>query len=96
MSQKISIKIAGRVFNLTAATPEQEQLYRQAAESVNNRCTDFTRQYPGQSASDLMSLTALNEAILRLSRQGELEQYKAAEKQLAQDLEAYLQQTGKA
>ena len=35
MDQKISIKIAGRVFNLTASSPEMEELYRRAADAIN-------------------------------------------------------------
>ena len=34
MDQKISVKIAGGTYNLTAHTPEQEQLYRLAAEVI--------------------------------------------------------------
>ena len=90
MDQKISIKIAGRIFNLTAATPEQEELYRQAADAINNRFAAFTRSHPGRTVNDLMSLVALNETVLRLSMQKELDQHKEAEKLLETDLERYL------
>ena len=46
MDQKISIKIAGRTFNLTASSPEMEELYRQAAEAINKRFASFTRSTP--------------------------------------------------
>ena len=90
MDQKISIKIAGRVFNLTAASPELEELYRQAADAINNRFAAFTRSHPGRTVNDLMSLVALNETVLRLSMQKELDHRKEAEKQLESDLERYL------
>ena len=90
MDQKISIKIAGRIFNLTAATPEQEELYRQAADAINNRFAAFTRSHPGRTVNDLMSLVALNETVLRLSMQKELDHRKEAEKQLEADLDRYL------
>lgn len=90
MDQKISIKIAGRIFNLTAATPELEELYRQAADAINNRFAAFTRSHPGRTVNDLMSLVALNETVLRLSMQRELDHRKESEKQLEQDLERYL------
>ena len=90
MDQKISIKIAGRVFNLTAASPELEELYRQAADAINNRFAAFTRSHPGRTVNDLMSLVALNETVLRLSMQKELDHRKEAEKQLEEDLERYL------
>ena len=90
MDQKISIQIAGRTFNLTAASPELEELYRQAADAINNRFAAFTRSHPGRTVNDLMSLVALNETVLRLTLQRELEQRKSAEKQLEVDLERYL------
>ncbi|MBE6223249.1 MAG: cell division protein ZapA [Bacteroidales bacterium] len=90
MDQKISIKIAGRTFNLTAPTPETEQLYRQAAEAINKRFASFTRSHPGKTASDLLSLVALNEAVIRLDMQREIDLYKSAEKQLESDLDRYL------
>jgi cell division protein ZapA (FtsZ GTPase activity inhibitor) len=90
MDQKISIKIADRTFNLTAPTPETEQLYRQAAESINKRLATFTRSHPGKTASDLLSMVALNEAVIRLDMQREFDLYKNAEKQLESDLDRYL------
>ena len=90
MDQKISIKIAGRTFNLTAPTPETEQLYRQAAEAINKRFASFTRSHPGKTASDLLSLVALNEAVIRLDMQREIDLYKTAEKQLESDLDRYI------
>ena len=90
MDQKISIKIAGRIFNLTAASPELEELYRQAADAINNRFHAYTLSHPGRTVNDLMALVALNETVLRLTMQRELEQRKSAEKQLETDLERYL------
>ena len=90
MDQKISIKIAGRTFNLTAASPEMEELFRQAADAIDNRFAAYTRSHPGRTVNDIMSLVALNETVLRLSLQRELDQRKSAEKQLEADLERYL------
>jgi cell division protein ZapA (FtsZ GTPase activity inhibitor) len=95
MDQKISIKIAGRTFNLTAPTPETEQLYRQAAEAINKRFAAFTRSHPGKTATDLLSLVALNEAVIRLDMQKDIDLYKTAEKQLESDLERYLKDQNK-
>ncbi len=77
MDQKISVKIAGRIFNLTASTPEAEQLYREAAETIKN-------------VSDLLSMIALNETVLRLGLQKDLDSHKQDEKALASELERYL------
>lgn len=90
MDQKISVKIAGRIFNLTAATPEAEQLYREAAETINNRFAAYTRSHPGKNVSDLLSMIALNETVLRLKLQKDMEGQKQEEKALASELERYL------
>ena len=94
MDQKISIKITGRVFNLTVSSPEAEELYRLAAETINNRFASYTRTYPGQNVSDLLSMIALNETVIRLGLQKELDGYKEDVKGLARDLERYLQDNG--
>ena len=90
MDQKISVKIAGRLFNLTASTPEAEQLYREAAETINKRFAAYTRSHPGKNVSDLLSMIALNETVLRLKLQMDLESQKHDEKALASELERYL------
>jgi cell division protein ZapA (FtsZ GTPase activity inhibitor) len=90
MDQKISVKIAGRIFNLTASTPEAEQLYREAAETINKRFAAYTRSHPGKNVSDLLSMIALNETVLRLKLQKDLESQKQDEKALASELERYL------
>ena len=95
MDQKISVKIAGRMFNLTASSPEAEQLYRMAADTINNRFASYTRSHPGKNVSDLLSMIALNETVLRLGLQKDIAQIQEAEKQLARDLENYLKDNGK-
>ena len=90
MDQKISVKIAGRLFNLMASTPEAEQLYREAAETINKRFAAYTRSHPGKNVSDLLSMIALNETVLRLKLQMDLESQKQDEKALASELERYL------
>ncbi len=95
MDQKISIKIAGRTFNLTASSPEMEELYRNAADAINRRFTSFTRSHPGKTASDLLSLVALNETVIRLGMQKDLERYKTQEKELERDLDKYFEDSDK-
>lgn len=90
MDQKISIKIAGRIFNLTASSPDAEQLYRQAAETINNRFAAYTRSHPGKNVSDLLSMIALNETVIRLGLQKEMDRNKEQQKTLLKDLENYL------
>lgn len=90
MGQKITLKIAGRDYNLTAQSEEQEAILRRAADAINNRLDAYTLSHPGKTALELMSLVALNETLFRMNVQKEMEQYKASEDMLGQDLERYL------
>lgn len=91
MDQKISIKIAGRTYNLMATSPEQEEVYRLAAEAINKRLAAYTQKNPDKTIMDLMSLVALNETVIRLDIQKDLEAAESERGQLERDLDRYLQ-----
>ena len=95
MDQKISIKIAERTFNLTASTPEQEEVIRLAADAINRRLETFTRRNPGKNMLELMSMVALNEGVCRINIQREMAAKEAEAEQLGKDMANYLAQTGK-
>ena len=90
MAQKISLKIVGHTYNLTAANEDQEQLYRLAAEAINNRFAAYTRSHPGKTPMDMLSMVALSETVIRLGLQKDIETLKKGESQLEMDLENYL------
>ena len=90
MDQKISIKIAGRTYNLTSNSPDQEELFRLAADAINKRFAAYTQSHPGKTATDLLSLVALNETVFRLGLQREIDRYKSGCLDLERDLEHYL------
>ena len=90
MEQKISIKIAERTFNLTAASPEQEEVIRLAAETINRQLETHLRKYPGKSRSDLMPMIALNECYRRISLQRMADARDEEVKALGSELENYL------
>lgn len=91
MDQKISIKIAGRTYNLMATSPQQEEVYRLAAEAINKRLAAYTRKNPDKTIMDLMSLVALNETVYRIGLQKESEAAENERGQLERDLDRYLQ-----
>ena len=90
MAQKISLKIAGHLYNHTAATEEQEQLYRLAAEAINNRFASYNKSHPGRTVTDILSMVALSETVIRIGLQKEIDALKKGESQLEMDLENYL------
>ncbi len=93
MGQKITLKIAGRDYSLTAQSEEQEATLRRAADAINSRLDAYTLSHPGKTALELMSLVALNETLFRMSVQKEIDELKSSESQLAQDLTRYLKDT---
>ena len=95
MDQKISIKIAERTFNLTAPTPEKEEVIRLAADAINRRLETFTRRNPGKNLVELMSMVALNEGVCRINIQREMAAKEAEAEQLGKDMANYLARTGK-
>ena len=90
MDQKISIKIAERTFNLSASSPEQEEVIRLAADAINKRLENYTRKNPGKTLVELMSMVALNECVSRINAQRELAARKAEAERLGKDVANYL------
>ena len=95
MDQKISIKIAERTFNLTAPTPEKEEVIRLAADAINKRLDAYTRKNPGKTMVELMSMVALNECVSRITVQREKAAQEAEAQQLGKDMANYLARTEK-
>jgi len=93
MDQKISIKIADRMFYLTASSPEQEEVIRLAADAINRRLDNYTRRNPGKTLAELMSMVALNECACRIFLQRDFDASKAEAQQLGQDMANYLART---
>ena len=95
MAQSINIKIAGRPYNLSAATPEHEEVIRKAAEDVNRKIAQYQEKFPKTGMSDIMSFMALNVCMNNIVLQKQISQMKAAEETLAGELESYLENIDK-
>lgn len=63
MEQKITIRIGEKKYAMTAKSPEQEEIYRLAAASVNKMLSLYTDKFPGKELTEILSLVALNESI---------------------------------
>ena len=90
MDRKITIIIDQRKYNLTAHNETQEQVYRKAAAAINARLDNYSRSNPERSKLELMTLVALNEAVLHFDFQNELETVKGEAVSLTKDLQDYL------
>lgn len=90
MGQKITIRINGKIYELTAETPEKEEIYRQAAVSVNQMLGTYMQKFPGKDLSELISLVALNESIGRLTLTRRLESVEKETEMLKKQTDTYL------
>ena len=59
MAQSINIKIAGRPYNLTATSPEHEEVIRKAAEEVNAKIAQYQEKFPNKGLTEILSFMAL-------------------------------------
>ncbi len=95
MAQNISIKIADRPYSLKAASPEQEELIRKAADELNRRVHAYQEKLPGKGSVELLSFVALNVCMANISLKEQLNELAKDEEILAKELEGYLENIDK-
>ena len=95
MAQSITIKIADRPYSLKVTSPEQEELIRKAADEVNRKISAYQDRMPGKGMVELLSFAALNVCMANLSLQDQLKEIAREEKNLADELEGYLENIDK-
>jgi cell division protein ZapA (FtsZ GTPase activity inhibitor) len=90
MEQKITIVIGGKKYALTASSPEQEEIYRLAASSVNKMLGIYTDKFPGKDMTDILSFVALNESIGGITAKKRLEAMQKEADTLKSQTDTYL------
>ena len=90
MAQSITIKIAGRQYNLAATSPEHEEVIRKAANDVNRMIAQYQEKFPKTGLSDIVTFMALNVCMSNIVLQKQMKEMKEAEEVLANELESYL------
>lgn len=90
MAQSINIKIAGRPYNLTATSPEHEEVIRKAAEEVNAKIAQYQEKFPTKGMTEILSFMALNVTMNNIVLKTQVKGMKDAEEGLAKELERYL------
>ncbi len=91
MGQKITISISGKRYELNADSAEKEEIYRQAAASVNKMLADYTDKFPGKELSELLAFVALNESIGRISMLKRLDAIAKEVETLEKQTDTYLE-----
>ncbi len=95
MAQNITIKIADRPYSLKAASPEQEELIRKAADELNRKVRAYQDKLPGKGTVELLSFAALNVCMANLTLQKQMNERAEEEAVLAKELEGYLENIDK-
>ena len=90
MAQDITLKVAGKPYRLSAATPEMEQLMRLAAADVTAMMAEFDSKFPESSPEDKMAFVAIQQAARKLSAQKKLQRLVEEVQSLQGDVVAYL------
>ena len=91
MAQDITLKVAGKPYRLSAATPEMEQLMRAAAADVSAMVTKFDARFPDSSPEDKLVFVAIQEAAGKLSAQKKMSRLVAEVEELQGDVTGYLE-----
>ena len=91
MAQSINIKIAGRPYNLTATSPEHEEVIRKAADEVNAKIAQYQDKFPSKGMTEILSFMALNVTMNNLVLKMQVKAVMDAEEGLAKELERYLE-----
>lgn len=91
MAQSINIKIAGRPYNLTATSPEHEEVIRKAADEVNAKIAQYQEKFPNKGLTEILSFMALNATMNNVVLKTQVKGMKDAEEGLAKELERYLE-----
>lgn len=91
MAQDITLKVAGKPYRLSAASPEMEQLMRLAAADVSEMVTKFDARFPDSSPEDKLVFVAIQEAAGKLSAQKKMSCLVAEVEELQGDVTSYLE-----
>jgi hypothetical protein len=91
MAQDITLKVAGKSYSLSAASPEMEQLMRLAAQDVSAMMTKFDARFPDSSPEDKLVFVAIQEAAGKLSAQKKMSRLVEEVQTLESDVAAYLE-----
>ena len=91
--RKTNIRVAGRVFGITARSEEDEALFRAAAAVIDKTIEVRKGQFAEKSDEDLLTFIAFNECKARLKFQREIELMNKELEALHEQLRRYLENT---
>lgn len=95
MAHRISISIAGHEYKFDISTPEEEEIYRKAADDVNRIFRVYRQKYPAKRDDEILSLVAFSESINYMNKLREQEACELEIAKMHRDMEGYLENIDK-
>ncbi len=91
MGHKISLVVAGQNYKFDISTPEEEAIFRDAAENINAKFDAYQRKYPNKNYSEILSLVAFTEGVDYLTQLRRNEAMKREADRVHNELKGYLE-----
>ena len=89
-NMEITVKILEQEYKLAVKNPDEEELYRKAAESVNGKYAYYNQKFLGRPATDILSFVAFNVCLTNLKSAKAVEALNREVAGLHEEIEAYL------
>ena len=90
MGQSINVKIWEQTVPLVSKSPEHEEVIRIAVKDLNKKIKAMIEEHPDKSLVEILSIIALNRAIVATSLKKHAETIVTAEECLLKELDGYL------
>ena len=90
MERMIRVKILDTEYQLKAASENEEQLMRVAADSVTNLARKFSQSFDGGDERDVLIFTAFNVCLKNLAYRDEIKKLQREAEELEKEFKAYL------
>ncbi len=90
MKRVITVPTLGGIYKFTANSPEDEEIIRKVAKTVNSKAEGLQKIYPGKTEAEISRMIALNEGIKAARMQRQLEDIRRESEEMQKELESYL------
>lgn len=88
--RSITVKIAGREYCLKVKDADEEEAYRLASQSVNNRIQMYQKKFLGKPETDILAFTAFSVCLANVRNARNLETAAKEVRSLHEELGNYL------
>lgn len=90
MGQNITLKIAGKEYQLVVPTPEREGAMRRAASEINTMLAAYDQKFPEKTTEDKLAFVALGQTVSKFAAENKLKEVEQESLSLNGELLSYL------